>query len=249
MTLRKAQGNHEQGSSAITDELFEPLGDREAEYNRRVFYRAQRLIALHEHLADGMKGYRMRPHAAGRQTATSCAVGYGYIIQDFANVIAQAVYSGSPSATLALLKPLFESFLKMGALLEKPTRPWEEIEALSTAYPRVTARHFSGLEAPFALPGEMHAWVHEMEDLLNQFSHGRPLLLNGIAPVGGAHAPRYKVAWMEFALGFAASCLVGAYEVFAALQDGTSVELALSSVNRANPLEIERLTEEETHRT
>ena len=143
MTLRNTQGNDEQGRTAISDELFEPLGDREAENNRRVFDLAQRLIALNEDLVEAMKDYRMKTHAAGRQTATSCAVGYGYIIQDFANVVAQAVHSGSPSAALALLKPLFESFLKMGALLENPTRSWEEIEKLCTAYPKVTARHFS----------------------------------------------------------------------------------------------------------
>ena len=243
---RETKGNNEQKRTATSDELFEPLGDREADHNQRVFDLAQRLITIHELLTDAMKGYRMRPHAAGRQTATSCAVGYGYIIQDFANVTAQAVYSGSPSAALALLKPLFESFVKMGALMENPTWRWEEIEKLSTAYPKVTARRFHGLEAPFALPKRMDAWVREMEDVVNQFSHGRPPLLNGIAPVGGVHAPRYKVAWMEFALGFAASCLVGAYEVFGTLQDGTSVERALSRVNRGNPLELKRLTEAET---
>ena len=146
---------------------------------------------------------------------------------------------------MALLKPLFESFVKMVALMAHPTLQWEEIEKLSTAYPKVAARHFHGLEAPFGLPKRMYAWVREMEDVLNQFSHGRPPLLNGIAPVGGSHAPRYNVAWMEFGLGFAASCLVGAYEVFGVLQDGTSVERALSRVNRADPLKLERLTDPE----
>ncbi len=172
--------------------------------------------------------------------------GYGYIIQDFANVVAQAVYSGSPSAALALLKPLFESFVKMGALMAHPTLQWEEIEKLSIAYPKVAARHFRGLEAPFGLATRMYAWVREMEDVVNQFSHGRPPLLNGIAPVGGNHAPRYNGAWMEFSLGSAASCLVGAYEVFGVLQDGTSVERALSRVNRKNPLKLKRLTDAET---
>ena len=228
----------------ISEELFEPLGDREAENNRKVFDLAQRLIALHEHLSDATNGYRMRPHAVGHETATSCAVGYGHIIQDFVNVVAQAVHSGSPGAALALLKPLFESFLKMGALLENPKLRWEEVERLSMTYPKVTVRKFRGLEAPFALPSMMYVWVREMDDVLNQFSHGRPPLLNGLAPVGGTHVPRYKLVWMEFALSFAASCLVGAYEVFATLQDGNSVELALSKVDRWNPLQIERLAQE-----
>ena len=228
---------------AASAELFEPLGDRNAKQNEKVFNLAEQLINTHEMLVDAMKDYRTKPHPEGQLLATRCAVGYGYIIQDYANVIGQAMYSGSPSAALALLKPLFESFLKMGALIENPTLEWEEVEKISKGYPKVSARHFHGLEAPFGLPERMYAWVREMEDIVNQFSHGRPPLLNGIAPVSGSHAPRYQVEWMEVALGFAASCLIGAFEVFATLQDGTSVERALSRVNKTNPLKLEKWTD------
>lgn len=241
-TNQRNNGNVENSSSGEGfNEAFDPLGDRNAEQNQRVFSLANRLIETHDILTAGMKEYRMKPHPASQETATSCAAGYAYIIQDFANVIAQAVYSGSPSAALALLKPLFEAFLKMGALVANPTFQWNEVERLSRDYPKVNAKHFHGLEVPFGLPTRMYAWVRTMENMVNQFSHARPALLNGIAPVQGSHAPRYKVAAMEFTLGFAASCLIGAYEVFRILQDGTSVERALSTVNTENPLGLQRL--------
>lgn len=243
--MNKTKENNERPEQTQSAELFEPLGDRNAEQNQRVFDLAQRLIDTHEILVDAMKEYRTKPHPEGEILATRCAVGFGYIMQDYANVIGQAMYSGSPSAALALLKPLFESFLKMGALIENPTLEREDVENLCKAYPKVTARYFHGLKAPFGLPERMYAWVREMEDIVNQFSHGRPPLLNGIAPVEGNHAPRYKVDWMEFALNFAASCLIGAYEVFASLQDGTSVARALSTVNKADPLKLEESTDPE----